>query len=65
YTLDLGVNNTFTFNTVRIIPTMDIFNLTNVNIVQARQPNQAGSTANNVSGIIAPRVIRFGIRVNW
>jgi hypothetical protein len=44
---------------------MDIFNATNVNTVLARRRNQAASNANNISGIVAPRVIRFGVRVTW
>jgi hypothetical protein len=59
-----------------IIPSMDVFNLTNTNTVLSRRRNQytfngttaAGSTpdnANLISSIISPRVIRFGLRVNW
>jgi hypothetical protein len=55
---------------------MDVFNLTNANTVLSRRRNQytfngttaAGSTADNanlISSIISPRVIRFGLRVNW
>ena len=65
YTLDLRVDKAFTFGTVRFTPSMDIFNVTNVNTVLARRRLQGASNANNISGIVAPRVIRFGIRVNW
>jgi hypothetical protein len=55
---------------------MEIFNLGNSNTILAyrrvmytynattgvaTQP----TNANDISGIIAPRVIRFGVRVNW
>ena len=44
---------------------MDAFNLTNGNTVLAKRRNQAASNANNVSQILAPRVIRFGVRASW
>jgi hypothetical protein len=31
--------------------------------VLTRNLNQAASTANNVTGIVAPRVLRLGVRV--
>ena len=43
----------------------DVFNLTNTATVQAINRNQAAANANTVSGIIAPRVLRFGINVRW
>ena len=48
-----------------LTPSMDVFNATNVNTVLARRRLQGATNANNISGIIAPRVIRFGVRVNW
>jgi hypothetical protein len=65
YTLDFRVDKAFTFGPARVTPSMDIFNLTNVNTVLARRRLQGASNANNISGIVAPRVIRFGVRVNW
>ena len=63
---------------MRIIPSMDIFNLTNSSEILSRRRTQysynvinaAGSSSttlppNNISSIIAPRVIRFGARVTW
>jgi hypothetical protein len=44
---------------------MDIFNLGNVSTVLAIRRNQAAANANQISGIVAPRVVRFGVRVNW
>ena len=57
---------------------MDIFNITNSNETLALRRTQyslntttgVGSSSstlppNNISGIVAPRVIRFGVRVNW
>jgi hypothetical protein len=64
-TLDFRVDKTFRMGTVTIVPAMDVFNLTNTNTVQAINRNQAAANANTVSGIIAPRVARFGINVRW
>jgi hypothetical protein len=65
YTLDFRVDKTFSVGTMRVVPSMDIFNLTNVNTVLARRRLQNASNANRISGIVAPRVIRFGVRVTW
>jgi hypothetical protein len=27
--------------------------------------NQNANNANNIQAIVAPRVVRFGVRVNW
>ena len=55
----------FRLGSVTLIPAIDVFNLTNSNTVQAINRNQAAANANTVSGIIAPRVARFGINVRW
>ena len=65
YTLDFRVDKAFTFGAMRVVPSMDVFNLTNVNTVLAQRRLQGASNANFISGIVAPRVIRFGFRVNW
>jgi hypothetical protein len=64
-TLDLRIDRAFTFGRTRFVPSMELFNLTNVNTVLSRNRNQAASNANNISGIVAPRVIRFGVRVTF
>ncbi len=64
-TIDFRIDKPFTFGTVRISPSMDIFNLGNVATVLARRTLQTASNANNISGIVAPRIIRFGFRVTW
>jgi hypothetical protein len=74
--LDFRVDRPFQIGNLRLIPSIDVFNVTNANTVQSRRRvmysyNHAtgvGSSprnANNISSIIAPRVIRFGVRVNW
>jgi hypothetical protein len=65
YTLDLKVDRAFRFGTTRIMPSFEVFNLTNVNTILAQRRNQAASNANLISGIVAPRIARFGLRVMW
>ena len=55
---DFKVEKAFTFGTTRIIPSLDIFNIGNVNTVLARRRLQAAANANQISGIVAPRVLR-------
>jgi hypothetical protein len=78
FVADFRVDKAFNFGGVRIIPSMDVFNLTNSSEVLSRRRTQysynatsgVGSSSttlppNNISSIIAPRVIRFGARVTW
>lgn len=64
-TLDVKIDRRFTFGHLTLKPQMDIFNLGNVNTVLARRRNQAASNANTISGIVAPRVVRFGVGIQW
>jgi len=48
-----------------VVPAVDLFNLTNTNTVQAMNKNQSASNANQVSGILPPRIARFGVAVRW
>jgi hypothetical protein len=63
--VDFHVERAITFGTVRFLPSMDIFNVANANTIQAIRGTQTANNANNIQAIVAPRVIRFGIRVNW
>ncbi|HXW08927.1 MAG TPA: TonB-dependent receptor [Vicinamibacterales bacterium] len=63
--LDLRIDKAFTFGTARLVPSMDVFNVFNSNTVLARRRLQGANNANFISGIVAPRVIRFGVRINW
>lgn len=62
-TMDLRVSKVFRFGRRSIEGSMDVFNLGNVNTVLTRNLNQAASNANSVTGIVAPRILRFGVRV--
>ena len=63
--VDIHVERPVKFMTSHIVPSMDLFNLGNFNTLQARRPSQNATTANQISAVVAPRVIRFGIRVSW
>jgi len=64
-TLDRHVERPITIMTARLVPSIDVFNVGNFNTVQALQRQQNASTADNISAVLAPRIVRFGIRVNW
>jgi hypothetical protein len=63
--IDLRLDRTFRLRAVRIVPALDVFNLTNAGTVLAINRQQAAANANTVSGIIAPRVARVGITARW
>jgi len=63
--LDFHVERPVTFGRTHFVPSLDVFNVTNNNTVQALQRQQNATTANNISAVVAPRVLRFGVRVNW
>jgi hypothetical protein len=64
-TIDLRIDRAMTFGQVRLIPSLDIFNLLNTNTILAFRRQQAATNANDISAIVAPRVARFGVRVSW
>ena len=74
--LDLRIDRPFTVRNVRLIPSLDVFNAGNTNTVLARRRQVAtynhstgaltpASNYDQISGIIAPRVVRFGVRMTW
>ncbi len=63
--VDFRVDKNFTIGRVTLRPAFEVFNLTNAGTALARRRLQASSVANNVSGIVAPRVARFGISARW
>jgi hypothetical protein len=63
--IDFRLDKDFRFSRLSLMPTFEIFNLTNANTVLAINRNQAASNANRISGIVAPRVIRFGLQVRF
>jgi hypothetical protein len=63
--VDFHVERPIKFGTIRWVPSLDIFNVSNANTIQALQRQQNATNANNISATVAPRVIRLGLRVNW
>jgi hypothetical protein len=69
--LDFRVDRPVIVQGFRFIPSLDIFNVGNSNTIQAirSRQNTASATnpgnANQIQAIVAPRVIRFGIKVTW
>ena len=65
YNVDFHVDRPVKLGTVRFVPQIDVFNLGNNNTIQAVRVTQNAANANQIQAITAPRVVRFGIRVNW
>ena len=63
--LDLRVNKTFRVGRARLQANMDVFNLFNGNTILSERRTQNASNANNISSILAPRVLRFGVRMTF
>ncbi len=61
--VDARVDKTFPFARRRLVAMVDAFNLLNANTVLSRVTRQNASNANNVRTILAPRVVRFGVKV--
>jgi hypothetical protein len=63
--LDFHVERPMNLEAVKIVPSIDLFNVFNSNTVQAIRGTQNSSNANQIQAITAPRVLRAGFRVNW
>ena len=63
--LDFHVERPVSVGRTRFVPSLDVFNVSNNNTVQAMRGTQNAANANNIQAIVAPRVLRFGIRFNW
>jgi hypothetical protein len=63
--LDFHVERPVALAGVRFTPSLDVFNVANGDTVQAIRGTQNAANANQIQAIVAPRVVRFGVRVNW
>lgn len=63
--VDFHIERPLRLMTLRLIPSMDVFNLMNADTIQAIRGTQNAGNANQIQAIVAPRVVRFGVRVNW
>jgi hypothetical protein len=66
YQLDLHVDKAIRFGGPRRVTlNADIFNAFNNNVVLTTQERQNTASANNITNLLAPRVARFGLKVNF
>jgi hypothetical protein len=63
--LDFHIERPVRLQGVRFVPSVDVFNLANANTIQAIRGSQNAANANQIQAILAPRVVRFGLRFNW
>jgi Carboxypeptidase regulatory-like domain/TonB-dependent Receptor Plug Domain len=69
--LDFHLERPISFGGRRFIPSFDVFNVGNWNTIQAIRSRQntasatAPGNANQIQAILAPRVVRFGVKVVW
>jgi hypothetical protein len=65
YQVDMRVEKQFTFGRTKWAAAFDVFNLMNSNVVLGRTAQQNSTRANFVTEVLAPRVARFGVRLNF
>jgi hypothetical protein len=65
YQLDMRVEKQFTFGRTKWAAAFDVFNMLNSNVVLGRTGQQNSTRANFVTEVLAPRVARFGVRLNF
>jgi hypothetical protein len=64
--VDFRVDKPFNFfNRLKVIASLDVFNLMNANTTLSMRGRQNASNANTISALLAPRVLRFGFRATW
>ncbi|HMD82636.1 MAG TPA: hypothetical protein VKE92_15075, partial [Anaerolineales bacterium] len=66
FTLDLNLRKTFEIGAYgRLTGSIDVFNVTNSNMVILRQNLTSVSTFNSISENLSPRAVRFGLRYSF
>jgi hypothetical protein len=63
--LDFHLDRRVRLGTTSIVPSLDVFNVANSNTIQSIRGTQNAANANQIQALLAPRVIRFGIKFNW
>ena len=63
--VDFHVERPVHVGVARFVPSLDVFNVGNYNTIQAIRSRQNAANANQIQAILAPRVVRFGIKFNW
>jgi hypothetical protein len=59
------MDRAFNIGHVKALPSLDVFNVFNANTVMGRRTNQNAANANQVFGILAPRIARIGLMVTF
>jgi hypothetical protein len=65
FLVDLKAEKRITINKLTMNASVDVFNLGNANTVLARVTTQNAATANRVTEVTGPRVLRFGLRFQF
>ena len=63
--MDLRLERAFKVAGMKLLPSFDVFNLFNASTVMGERTNQNAANANSVFGILAPRIARIGMIVNF
>jgi hypothetical protein len=66
-TVDVRVDRTFAVGVAgaKLLASFDMFNLFNANTVMGKRANQNAANANQVFGILAPRIARVGVMLTF
>jgi hypothetical protein len=64
-TMDFRLDRAFKVGRTKLLPSFDMFNLLNANTVMGQRTNQNAANANQVFGILAPRIARVGLMVTF
>jgi hypothetical protein len=64
-TMDFRVDRPFTVGAAKLLASFDMFNLFNANTVMGQRANQNAANANQVFGILAPRIARVGVMLTF
>ncbi|MBK5257870.1 MAG: hypothetical protein JJE39_17740 [Vicinamibacteria bacterium] len=65
HNVDFRLDKSVKYKSAKVTFSADVFNVLNSDIVQSLRLTQNASNANLISSLVAPRVIRFGARLNW
>jgi hypothetical protein len=63
--VDFRVEKVFRVGATRLSGSVDVFNLFNANTILTRERQLNSTTAGDARGILAPRVVRFGVRIQF
>jgi hypothetical protein len=65
YQVDARVEKVIAIQSRRVAISLDVFNVLNANTVLGRTARQNAANANDATEVLAPRVARIGVRVNF